>query len=51
VYVQIEKNIAQARQATESAMAASDEAQKQITAIRKTLDSILQEVQQVATSR
>jgi len=50
VYGKIEQNIAQARQETVSAMTASTEELQQIAAIRKTLDSILQEVQQVATS-
>ena len=50
VYGKIEQNIAQARQETVSAMTASNEELQQIAAIRKALDSILQEVQQVATS-
>ena len=50
VYGKIEQNIAQARQETVSAMTASTEELQQIAAIRKTLDSILQEVQRVATS-
>ena len=50
VYGKIEQNIAQARRETVSAMTASNEELQQIAAIRKALDSILQEVQQVATS-
>jgi hypothetical protein len=50
VYVQLDKNIAEARQQTESAMAASHAEIGQIATIRKELEAIILEVQYAATS-
>lgn len=50
VYVQLEKNVAEARQQTESAMAASHSEIGQIIAIRKDLAAIILEVQRAAAS-
>lgn len=50
VYVQLEKNIAGARQQTESAMAASHAEIGQIAAIRKELEAIIREVRDAASS-
>ncbi len=48
VYGQLEKNISEARQQTESAMVASHSELGQLATIRKELESIIQEVQQAA---
>lgn len=48
VYGQLEKNIDEARQQTDSAMAASHSDLGQLAAIRKQFESILQNVQQAA---
>ena len=48
VYGQLEKNISEARQQTESAMAASHSELRQLATTRKELESILREVQQAA---
>lgn len=50
VYVQLERNIANARQQTESAMAVSQTEIRQIVAIRKELEAIILKVQCAATS-
>jgi hypothetical protein len=50
VYGQLEKNISEARQQTESAMAASNAEIRQIAAIRKGLEAIILEVQHTAMS-
>ncbi|MEO1094191.1 MAG: LeoA/HP0731 family dynamin-like GTPase [Cyanobacteria bacterium J06638_28] len=50
VYVQLEKNIVEVRQQTESAMAASHKEIGQIAAIRKELVALILEVQRAATS-
>lgn len=50
VYAQLEKNIAEARQQTESAMAASHTEIGQIVAIRKELETIILEIQHTAAS-
>lgn len=49
IYAQLEKNIAEARQHTESAMAASHKEIGQIAAIRKELEAIILEVQNAVT--
>lgn len=48
VYGQLEKNIAEARQQTESAIVASHSELRQLAAIRQSLESIIREVQQAA---
>lgn len=48
VYVQLEKNVAEARQQTESEMAGSHSEIAQIIAIRKDLEAIISEIQHVA---
>ncbi|MGK7890635.1 MAG: GTPase [Leptolyngbyaceae cyanobacterium] len=50
VYGQLEKNIAEARQQTTSAMAASHTELGQIAEIRKELEAILRQIQQAATT-
>lgn len=50
VYVQLENNIAEARQKTESEMAASNTEIGQIVAIRKALEVIILEIQHTAAS-
>jgi ethanolamine utilization protein EutP (predicted NTPase) len=49
VYGRIEKNVAEARQNTEMAMAASHSELGQLATIRKALEAIIQEVQRAAT--
>jgi ethanolamine utilization protein EutP (predicted NTPase) len=49
VYGQLEKNIDEARQNTESAMAASHSELGQLAAIRRELEALIQEVQKIAT--
>lgn len=48
VYGQLEKNITEARQQTESAMAGSHSELGQLATIRKELESIIREVQRAA---
>lgn len=48
LYGQFEKNIADARQYTESAMATSNKELSQLVTIRKELESIIHDIQQVA---
>lgn len=48
VYAQLEKNVAEARQQTESATAASHSELSKLANIRKELESIIQEVQRAA---
>ncbi|MCW6035909.1 hypothetical protein K4A83_06435 [Spirulina subsalsa FACHB-351] len=50
VYVQLEKNIAEARRKTESEMSTSHTEIGQIVAIRKELEVIILEIQRAATS-
>lgn len=49
IYEQIEKNIAEARQRTEIAMATSHSELQQLATIRRELEMIIREIQQIAT--